>query len=347
VQTVTNSSAAYAVATSSTSAYVAGVAAAIDVGMGPIQNAAFFAATGAQDGKLQMAQAFANARAYAIAADEQGRVYVGGLCSLGTGMIGTTPCPPSTAFLAAFTGSTFNWVKLFGGKTSAGSVAALALAGTHLLVGGNVGEPVDFGGGLVTTGGSSDAFVASYRATDGAYEWARVFGDSQLQVIHSIAADASSVWVTGDMQGSLTAGTTLTSMGLDDVFLLRLDPNNGAPLLARRYGGVNEESARSVAIDPKGNVWLCGWFQSAGDFGAGSVSSKGNIDAFVTSVAPDGTVRAARTFGGVGSAQCMAITTDGAAYYLGGSFDGALDFGVGPTLKTAGKQDAFIVKLQQ
>lgn len=343
---VTVSSGARAVAVGGASAYVAGSGTGIDFGMGPTADGGFVAATALQDGKLQAGQALAHALAYSVAADDQGKTYVGGVCAFGTGTIGGKMCPAGTAFLAAFTGSSTSWVKLFGGTTSAGSVAALALAGTHLYAGGNFGEAVDFGGGPVPTGGSSDAFVASYRASDGAYEWARAFGGPQLQVVHSLAVDAASVWVAGDMSGSLTAGTTLTAAGLDDVFLLRLDPSGGVPLLARRFGGANEESGRSVAVDAKGNAWLCGWFQIGGDFGAGYVASKGNIDAFVVSVGPDGTVRMSRTFGGTGNSQCMAITTDGPAYYLGGVFDGSLDFGL-PALKSAGKHDAFLVKLPQ
>lgn len=338
----TASSAAYGVAAGGANVYGAGVSLSGNVG------SAFLLALDGAKGSFTRTDYWPNARGYAVVADGQAHEWVGASCGFGTATVGGQPCTSGTGFVAAVQDPfVTRWSRLFGGKTSAGAVTSLALSGTHLFVAGNVGEPVDFGGGLVPNVASSDAFVASYDAATGKYEWAKLFGGPGIQVIHSIATDGASIWVVGDMEGTLTAGgTVLTSAGYSDVFVLDLDASNGAPLLARRFGGANDENGRAIALDPSGNAWLCGQFQANGDFGAGPVASKGNIDMFVTSLAPNGAVRLARTFGRSGTSACYGIAATSSAYYLAGTFDGQLDFG-GPTLATAGKQDAFLVRLPQ
>ena len=351
VQAAKSSSAAYGIAVTAANAYLAGAADGIDNGAGTVvSNAAFYEDLKSQDGAPVNGQAFVNTRGYAVAADDQGNVWLGGLCFFGMGNILGATCPPGAFLLAAFDANKkVRWMKALAANTAGGTVTSLALRGNHLIAGGVITAPLDIGGGPLPYAGMSDAFVASFRADDGSHEWSRSFGDAGLQVVHGVASDASSVWAVGDMGGSLVAGgMTLTSAGYDDVFVLRLDPASGAPIFARRFGGPNEENGRAIAVDPKGNAWMCGWFQTSGDFGGGNVSSKGTQDVFVTSLGTDGMVRAARAYGGTGSSQCYAIAADARAIYLGGQLSGTLDFGGGSTpLKSAGVLDGFVVKMAE
>ncbi|WP_437815088.1 hypothetical protein [Sorangium sp. So ce1078] len=89
--------------------------------------------------------------------------------------------------------------------------------------------------------------------------WARGYGDTGADVGWSIASDAAgNYYVTGSFEGTVDFGAgPLTSAGLTDVFLLKLDPS-GALLWSKRFGSAYAEAGGAVAVDGSGNVLLAG-----------------------------------------------------------------------------------------
>jgi hypothetical protein len=106
--------------------------------------------------------------------------------------------------------------------------ASLAVdAADELILGGSFQGTVDLGGGpLVATGAGFDALIAKL-GPDGAYRWARRYGDDadQFGVGVAVASTSQRLYLAGTMSGSADFGQgTLTSAGADDVFLAQFAP---------------------------------------------------------------------------------------------------------------------------
>ena len=128
------------------------------------------------------------------------------------------------------------------------------------------------------------------------------------------------------------------------------------------FGGSGDEQtyANQQAMDPAGNVYLSGSFNSQpADFDPGvsvtNLSSAGGSDAFVAKYYADGSLDplfAPRRFGAAGadSISAIAFASEAGVGYLSvtGSFEGSVNFGtvlVPLTLTSAGGSDVFIAKL--
>jgi hypothetical protein len=87
---------------------------------------------------------------------------------------------------------------------------------------------------------------------------------------NAVAVDGSGdVLVTGQFTGSVDFGTgRLTTAGGNDVFVARYSAA-GAPLWARRFGGLITDVGSGVAVDGSGNVLVTGYFAGTVDFGPG------------------------------------------------------------------------------
>jgi hypothetical protein len=100
-------------------------------------------------------------------------------------------------------------------------------AADELILGGSFQGTVDLGGGpLVATGAGFDALIAKL-GPDGAYRWARRYGDDadQFGVGVAVASTSQRLYLAGTMSGSADFGQgTLTSAGADDVFLAQFAP---------------------------------------------------------------------------------------------------------------------------
>ncbi len=125
------------------------------------------------------------------------------------------------------------WSKGFGNSISvnqAGNGVAFDGAGNVLLTGAIVVQTapytVDFGGGPLTGDGWYDVFLAKF-ASDGSHIWSkRYLGGGGNGYGRAIAADGTgNVLATGDYQVSENfGGTTLTSPGASDTYLVKLGP---------------------------------------------------------------------------------------------------------------------------
>ncbi|MDB5385782.1 MAG: hypothetical protein JWM11_1428, partial [Planctomycetaceae bacterium] len=102
------------------------------------------------------------------------------------------------------------------------------------------------------------------------------------------------------------------------------------------------------------NLLIAGSFQSTVDFNPGaainSLTSAGNLDAFLLKLDTNGNYLSARQFGGVNEDAATALTYDSSgSIYVAGYFNGTAEFNVGGTSNSrvsSGAEDAFVVRVE-
>lgn len=120
------------------------------------------------------------------------------------------------------------WSRTFGDTSNTKSASANAIACDPfgaVLVAGTFDGSVDFGDGTKTSGGASDIFLLKLDSA-GSTLWSKRFGDEEPQFQAGVATAATGhVFLTGYLTGTMDFGSmTLTSAGVEDVFLARLTP---------------------------------------------------------------------------------------------------------------------------
>ncbi len=124
-------------------------------------------------------------------------------------------------------------------------------------------------------------------------------------------------------------------------------PQPGDVSWAMRAGSTGEDSARAVAAIPGGGLVVGGGFALVADFGAGSVLSAGERDAFVAAYDDAGESIWVQTFGGyiLDVARVHAVASSAAdELAVAGWFWGSLPVG-DDLLESVGSADAFVARL--
>jgi Carboxypeptidase regulatory-like domain len=237
------------------------------------------------------------------------------------------------------------WSRRFG-EAAIFQSSAVDAQGNVLVTGHFVGT-MDFGGGPLTTIGSSgdvfgDVFVAKLDA-DGNHLWSRRFGDERMEQAYSIAADATgNVLITGIFDSMVDfGGGPLTNGG---IFVAKLDAG-GNHLWSRRVNNTFPHNM-SISDDAAGNVLLTGSFLGTVDFGGGPLTNIDmyNRDIFVAKLDAGGSHLWSRRFGDELEQNANSIVVDAAGNVLvTGRFDGTVDFGNGRL--TTDEMGMFVVKL--
>ena len=258
-------------------------------------------------------------------------------CALGCiAVMNTTAAAQSPAHL---------WSHLYGGTSDQYGQAIAVDENGDVIVAGTFWNAIDLGGGVLTSAGLTDVFLAKFDAT-GAHVWSHRFGDPGLQNTAGVAVDASgNVAFTGHFRGTVDfGGGGLASAGSSDIFVAVYDAD-GTYQWSRRFGDVDSDQGKGVAFDADGNVVLVGSFSGTVDFGGGPLASAGSLDAFAASFDASGAHRWSRRFGDGDSQQVLSVSVDPFGHVaIGGGFSGSIDFGGGP-LTSAGAVDAFVASL--
>ena len=245
------------------------------------------------------------------------------------------------------------WSQRFGDASSESGWSVAADGSENVIVTGNFYGTVDFGGGLLTSAGDRDIFVAKFDPC-GDHLWSQRFGDASDQWGASIAVDsAGNVLAAGYFEGTVDfGGGPLTSAGDiydKDIFVAKFDPD-GNHLWSQRFGDERSQWGNSVAVDGPGNVILTGTFYGTVDFGGVPLvnPSPGDIwDIFVVKFDRDGNHLWSQRFGDSNPnwEGCWSVAVDGSRnVILTGYIEGTVDFG-GEPLTSAGFDDIFVVKL--
>lgn len=281
----------------------------------------------------------------------------GDICVIGTyrtsatfGTTTLTSAGSADVFVARMSpDGTYLWATSLGGPTLDAGFAIDAHDGACYATGRYTGT-ADFGSiSLSSVGETGDLFVAKLDSS-GEVAWAVSGGGEGNETGHGIAADdRGGVVVSGSFSGPGTAqfGTTdLTSAGLVDALVARLDASTGAWLWATGIGSAQTEVARAVASGDDGTVTVAGQFDLSVTIGSTTLTSAGSSDVFVARYrVADGSVEWVAHASGPDSdaAYGVAVGRDGSAA-ITGLLTGTLGFGT-ETLTSAGLTDAFVARL--
>lgn len=216
---------------------------------------------------------------------------------------------------------------------------------------GLFGGSVNFGGGTLVGAGSIDIFVVKLDAA-GNHVWSKSFGGFSSEHASSVAIDPiGDVVVTGHSLGPVDfGGGTLPSGGDYDAFVVKLDAA-GNHVWSKRFGDVEYQVGKQVAVDSAGTVFVAGNFLGSVDLGGGPLQSAhqgpsaGGNDIFVAALDAAGDHLWSKAFSGDSYNDAHSLAVDPAGNIaLAGYLAGTTDYGGGPRT-SAGITDAFAVKL--
>jgi hypothetical protein len=236
-----------------------------------------------------------------------------------------------------------------------------------VLVTGSFAGTVDFdpgpGTAILISRGGLDGFVARY-ASDGTFRSVAQFGGIGDDVGNAIALRPDGdVVVAGSFSGTATFGSVLApqlllSVGGTDFFLARLAPTLGLEWAVRGGGPGNDViNTGGIAVTDNGVTYVAGTFTGTASVGPGAgaqlLISHGDVDVFIADYDDNGIWASfARTFGGSGTESVASFARDASGnLYLGGSFQGSVDFDPGTgthvvnSLSASPAADAYVLSL--
>jgi len=150
-----------------------------------------------------------------------------------------------------------------------------------------------------------------------------------------VASDsAGNSYMAGNFSGtvdfdpaSTRTGDTdiLTSRGVADAYVAKYAPDKSL-IWAIRMGGDSpnaasagsgsDDVASSLSVDSSGNVYVSGNFKGSSDFGLQTLTTAGDIDAFVVKLNSSGTVQWANRWGGIDNNRSLSVGVDGSGNVL-------------------------------
>lgn len=202
----------------------------------------------------------------------------------------------------------------------------------------------DLGPGVCnrTSRGGHDAFLWKLDC-EGRLAWVRSLGGPGEDQGYRVTLDrAGHVYWTGIFTGTAAFDRqndphTLRSAGGEDGFLAKRDTQRGDLIWARRCGGPQNEWISGVAVDPRGDLYVGGYFEGTMDFGSGAgirnlASQNGSRDGFLAKFDAAGDLSWAMAVGGPGLDEIRDLAVDAAGHvcvtgYVWGSVE--FDRGIG------------------
>ena len=235
-----------------------------------------------------------------IALDASGNVYTTGYFFTtvdfdpGASVFNLTSAGNEDVFISKLDGAgNFISAKKIGGALSDDGQGITTDASGNIYMTGFFEGTVDFdpNAGIfnMTHNGSGDVFITKLDPTGNLF-WAKNVGGALIDRGHAITVDASNnVYTTGYFASTSdfdpNAGIfNLTSVGLDDIFISKLD-GSGNFVWTVNMGSVTSETAIAITVDVSNNVYTAGGFEGTCDFdpnaGIFNISPVGITDIFI------------------------------------------------------------------
>ena len=153
-------------------------------------------------------------------------------------------------------------------------------------------------------------------------------------------------YITGGFSGEINFGnTTLSSNGLNDVLIAKIDAN-GDFLWAKSAGGSSGgDFGLDITVDGQGNSYVTGRFVGMASFGTFTLTSNGITDVFIAKLDSNGEFLWAKGAGGTGPdiGNGIAVDSQGNSYIVG-YFGFSISFGDFDLISN-GMWDVFVTKL--
>jgi uncharacterized protein (TIGR03437 family) len=209
-------------------------------------------------------------------------------------------------------------------------------------------------------GSSQDAFVAKFQAPAYRLAYSSFMGGTGTEQAFGIAVDASgAAYITGDTRSPNFATPDAFNTryrGTEDGFVAKVHPDGSGLDFFSYLGGTGDDSARAIALDAAGNIWVTGSTMSTSfpvTANALQPTINGRVDAFLSSVSNDGRqLQYATYLGGTNNSntsyneagQAIAIDAEG-SLWIGGVTRSA-DFPAVRSLQSygGGESDAFLTR---
>ncbi|MFM9986710.1 MAG: SBBP repeat-containing protein [Flavobacteriales bacterium] len=220
-------------------------------------------------------------------------------------------------------------------------------------------DPAEDSEFYITNNEASNVFVQKLNA-DGDLIWAIGFGGDDFDNGQALCTDAEgNCYVAGnflsvaDFDPDTTSTYNLTSAGIDDAFVVKLNAN-GEMLWAKQIGGTGTDEAYDVVTDNTGSVYVTGRFQNTCDFDPGSgvfdlTATSSSDDLFVCKLDSEGQFVWAKSAGSNGNDVGLSISVDpNGNVATTGYFWGVVDFDPGngiSNVTSVGAMDIYILKL--
>lgn len=296
-----------------------------------------------------------------IDVDNNGNVYIAGSFNghvdfdPGAGNVGLEPFDDYDGYLLKLTTNLdYAWVVTVEGYLYNEVTGVSVDASSNVFITGTFNTD----GQIVYTNTSADiisdsesTFFAKLNA-GGQRAWEKTLGNDNSVRGTGVAIDAAGSPVfTGYHAGTIFlnydngTGDPHTA-SIQDVFMIKANPTNGAYVWGRSFGGSGVTYIASIFADPQNNIYVGGEFTGTGDFDPGSgtktFSSAGSADIFVSKFNASGTWIWSNQYGADlfdGAHDLFATATD---VYITGDFTNDINI---PNIGTAGDIDGFILNL--
>jgi Secretion system C-terminal sorting domain len=314
-------------------------------------------------------------RGYSIVTDKMGNVYTAG------NFKGTVDFDPGTGsfpltadasngdiYITKFNpAGNFIWAIQFKGKYREDRpLIHLDTLGHIFCAGQFAGDTLDLDPGpgtyyLINTDFSGvDMFVAKLDTSRNLL-WAKLLnGDGGFynypNAVHTDAA--GNVFVSGSFSNTFDFNTgpdtfqlSTVPIGLEDAFVLKLDPN-GNFIWAKQMGGNRPDGTNAMELDESGNIYTTGYFGGTADFDPGTgifnLISSSDYQTFLSKLDAAGNLIWAKQISGLGTSTGYGLLYDqNMSLYYAGGFGGTMDFDPGAgthTEITPGDYDHFLLK---
>ena len=235
------------------------------------------------------------------------------------------------------------WVQQFSGAGSQRGMGIAVDPKGEVVVSGYFDGKVDLGG-VVLDADDIDLFVAKLEPQAGKVVWAKSYSHAGADYGMAVAADAEgNILVAGSFKSKMEFGRLLLKTAGDDIFIVKLD-SAGKEVWVKQFGGTGSQQGLSIAVSPKGQAAVSGYFSGRADFDGQELTARG-IDLFALVLEPTkGKLVWVRNFTNVSDefVTAVAVDTDGNVLTTG-RFNGAVDFG--GTVLDAVANDLFVLKL--
>lgn len=229
------------------------------------------------------------------------------------------------------------WCRAIGGFRDQ-EVAAIALDSLQVYIGGSTDN---------LAGTPFEAFVASYKITDGTDYWSKFFGSSGYDSVLALDTRNGQL-VAGGYFGLFGSrmdlcGKTLPQFGNADAFLAVFS-NMGECIKASSMGGSNNDYLRALSIAPNNDVFFTGDFQGITQIGS-ILKSVGQSDIFLAQTRNIEVLESYR-FGSFVNDKGLDIVATHGGLFLAGFAIYQIDFKRPPT-NLGGSSDGFLVKFKE
>jgi len=258
----------------------------------------------------------------------------------------------------------FQWAKNIGGNNDdfSNSIVTDSIGNVY-----NVGRfegVADFDPGInvvnLSSNGSKDVYINKLDS-NGDFIWVKQIGGTGAESSLAINIDINGdLYISGYFRYTVDFDPgigvyNLTSNGLSDIFILKLD-DQGNFIWAKQIGGSDNDMSNSLVTDMNNNVCISGYFKNTVDFDPGSgsfnLSSNGGMDSYILKLDVNGNFLWAKSIANSNSNDYgLSIDVDNFGnVYSTGIFEGTVDFDPSSSiynLTSNGSDDMYIHKLDE